>query len=154
MWGPIGRPCSQIGMEKRVRQYTVQINEDGMRLDEFLSYTDDPPVMNEERKAAIEKDRKELSGNFCRSCGYCMPCTVGIQIPNAARMIQLIRRMPSAAQMTTEMQAEMEKIEDCVECGVCMTRCPYELPIPKLLRENLEDYRKIISGEIDILNYN
>lgn len=123
-------------------------------LDEFLSYTDDPPALNEERLAAIEKDREELSGNFCRSCGYCMPCTVGIQIPTAARMIQLIRRMPSAAQLTPEMQKEMEKIEDCVECGACMSRCPYELPIPKLLRENLEDYRRIVKGEIDILNYN
>ena len=123
-------------------------------LDEFLSYGVNPPELNDERRAAIDKDRAELSGNFCRSCGYCMPCTVGIEIPQAARMIQLIRRMPSANQLTKEAQARMEKITECVECGVCMTRCPYELPIPKLLKENLEDYRRIVSGEIDISNNN
>ena len=69
---------------------------------------------------------------------------------NLSRMIQLIRRMPSAAQMTPEMQAEMEKIEDCVECGVCMSRCPYGLETPKLLRKALEDYKKILSGEVSV----
>ena len=44
----------------------------------------------------------------------------------------------------------MEKIDSCIGCGVCMTRCPYELNIPELLKKNLADYRKIVSGEIKI----
>ena len=44
-------------------------------------------------------------------------------------------------------QKEMDKIEDCIGCGVCKTRCPYELDIPTLLRENLDDYRKVLRGE-------
>ena len=43
-------------------------------LDEFLSYIDNPPQMTEELKAVIEADQKALSGEFCRGCGYCMPC--------------------------------------------------------------------------------
>ena len=55
-------------------------------LEEFISYIDNPPVMNDEIKALIEHDRKELSGEFCRGCGYCMPCPAGIEINNCARM--------------------------------------------------------------------
>ena len=116
-------------------------------LDEFLSYTDNPPVMNEERKAAIEKDRAELSGNFCRSCGYCMPCTVGIEISSCNRMSLMIRRAPSAAWLNEHWQAEMAKIDECVDCRLCVSKCPYELDIPNLLRKNLEDYRSVLAGE-------
>ena len=71
-------------------------------LDEWLSYNDNPPVMDEEVKSIIEKDRKELSGDFCRGCGYCMPCPMGIQISECARMIQMIRRSPSQGQLGAE----------------------------------------------------
>ena len=61
-------------------------------LNEFIGYVDNPPVMTEEIKAIIDRDRKELSGNFCRGCGYCMPCPAGIEINNCARMSLMIRR--------------------------------------------------------------
>ena len=106
--------------------------------------------MDEACAAVIATDRKELGGDFCRSCGYCMPCTVDIMIRNCARMSQLIRRSPSENFLSPAWQAEMEKIDSCVGCGICMTRCPYELNIPELLRKNLEDYRRILSGETKI----
>ncbi len=119
-------------------------------LDEWLAFFDKEAVMDDAAAAVIDKDRKELAGEFCRSCGYCMPCTMDIQIRNCARMIQLIRRSPSQNYLSPAWQAEMEKIDSCIGCGVCMTRCPYELNIPELLKKNLADYRKIVSGEIKI----
>lgn len=44
----------------------------------------------------------------------------------------------------------MGKIENCVNCGQCMTKCPYELKIPQLLRKNYEDYKRILAGEIKV----
>ena len=44
----------------------------------------------------------------------------------------------------------MMKIEECVDCGLCKSKCPYELDTPNLLRKNLEDYKKIISGDIEV----
>ena len=119
-------------------------------LDEFLSYMTNPPVMTDEIRALIAHDREELSGDFCRGCGYCMPCPAGIEINNCARMIQLIRRSPSAQWLEPEAQAKMEKIAGCLHCGKCMTHCPYGLKIPELLAKNLEDYRRIVSGEIKV----
>lgn len=119
-------------------------------LDEFLSYMDNPPVMTDELAAFIEQDKAQLQGDFCRSCGYCMPCPVGIEILNCARMSQLIRRGPSEEQLTPEVQAKMMKVEECLHCGQCASRCPYHLDTPTLLQKNLEDYKKILSGEIKL----
>lgn len=99
------------------------------------------------REKVYIADQKALAGNFCRGCGYCAPCTVGIVINQCARMSQMVRRAPSAAWLSPHWQAEMEKIDDCVDCGLCMTRCPYGLEIPTLLRKNLADYRSILKGE-------
>lgn len=119
-------------------------------LEEFLSYAINPPVLEGELAEVIRKDREELGGDFCRACGYCMPCPVGIEINNCARMSQLIRRSPSAAQLTPQVQAKMMKIEECLQCGQCAARCPYHLDTPTLLQKNLEDYKKILSGEIRV----
>lgn len=116
-------------------------------LDEFLSYIDNPPVMNEELAAVIAHDREELLGEFCRGCGYCMPCPVGIEINNCARMSLMIRRAPSEAQLTPEMQAKMKLIEQCLHCGKCKAKCPYGLDTPTLLEKNYKDYCEILAGK-------
>ena len=116
-------------------------------LDEFLSYIDNPPALTPELQAVIDHDREELLGEFCRGCGYCMPCPAGIEINNCARMSLMIRRAPSAAQLTDEMQAKMRKIEDCLHCGRCKSKCPYGLDTPALLEKNYKDYCEILAGK-------
>lgn len=116
-------------------------------LDAFLSYIQHPPVMNEELEAVIAHDRQELSGNFCRGCGYCMPCPVGIEINNMARMSLLIRRSPSQAQLTPQVQEKMHKIKECLHCGKCRSKCPYGLDTPTLLEKNYQDYLEILAGK-------
>ncbi len=119
-------------------------------LDQWLSFFDQTPVMTEELRALIEEDKKALSGDFCRGCGYCAPCTVGIEINNCARMSQLIRRAPSAGYLSEEWQKKMGRISSCIDCGACKKRCPYGLDIPTLLRKNLEDYQEIVAGRVTI----
>ncbi len=116
-------------------------------LDEFLAFMTNPPVMDEEIKTIIEKDRGELLGEFCRGCGYCMPCPVGIEINNCARMSLMLRRAPSKAWLTENWQEKMKLIEKCLHCGRCKEKCPYGLDTPTLLKKNYQDYKEILAGK-------
>ena len=109
-------------------------------LDEFLSYQSKAPEWDGEMKAFVEKERAELAGDFCRGCGYCMPCPAGIEINTCARMSLLLRRSPAAGHLSERGQAMMAKIDDCLNCGQCSSRCPYGLDTPALLKRNYDDY--------------
>lgn len=118
-------------------------------LEEFLSY-DENTVLNDELKQIIEKDKKELGENFCRGCAYCMPCPEDINISLAARMSLWIRRFPSEPYLTEEYQEMMDKTQECLECYACVDNCPYELDIPRLLKENYEDYQNVLLGKTKV----
>ncbi|MCR4791779.1 MAG: aldo/keto reductase [Lachnospiraceae bacterium] len=119
-------------------------------LEEWLSYMDSTPEYTGEIREFIEKEKESLAGDFCRGCGYCMPCPAGIQINNCARMSLMIRRAPTAGWLSEKWQEEMNKIDSCLNCRKCTSHCPYELNTPELLKKNLEDYRKVLSGEISV----
>lgn len=119
-------------------------------LEEWLSYMENTPSMTGKIKEYIEREQKELSGEFCRGCGYCMPCPKGIMINQCARMSLMLRRAPSASWLSENMQAEMKKIETCINCRKCVSKCPYSLNTPELLKKNYEDYKRILSGEITV----
>lgn len=119
-------------------------------LEEWLSYMENTPSMTGEIKEYVEREQKELSGEFCRGCGYCMPCPKGIMINQCARMSLMLRRAPSASWLSENMQAEMKKIETCINCRKCVSKCPYSLNTPELLKKNYEDYKRILSGEITV----
>ena len=119
-------------------------------LEEWLAFMEETPAMTEELRTYIEKEQKELTGEFCRGCGYCMPCPAGIMINQCARMSLMLRRAPSKAWLTPQMQAEMKKIEGCLHCNQCMSKCPYELNTPELLQKNYEDYKKVLAGEVKV----
>jgi len=109
-------------------------------LDEFLSYQEHEPELNSASWRKIEKERAELAGDFCRGCGYCMPCPVGIQINDCARMSLLLRRAPLSVYLTDEWNAKMKLIEKCKHCNTCASRCPYSLNTPELLQHNYADF--------------
>ncbi|MBR5349205.1 MAG: aldo/keto reductase [Lachnospiraceae bacterium] len=119
-------------------------------LEQWLSFFQKDLTYSDEIREFIENDRKQLMGEFCRGCGYCAPCTVGIVINQCARMSQMIRRAPSKAWLTDHWKEEMAKIPNCIDCGACMKRCPYELNIPELLRKNYEDYNNILAGKVTV----
>lgn len=108
---------------------------------EFLEFEKHPPVLDDALRAVIERDRRELTGEFCRGCGYCLPCPADIDIPTAARMSLLLRRSPYQHFIQDDFSQKMQRIENCIHCNHCKEHCPYHLDTPNLLQKMLADYR-------------
>ncbi len=111
-------------------------------LEEFLACEQNPPPLDEAMWQIINEFRTELSAEFCRGCGYCLPCPAQIQIPTAARMALFLNRAVYQNYLTDEWREQMELIEKCIDCGHCRKHCPYELDTPNLLKRNLLAYRE------------
>ena len=114
-------------------------------LDEFLSYQETTPTLDENALREIARDAEELSGDFCRGCGYCLPCPAKIHIPTAARMSVLMKRAHESLYLSELARDSMKRVDDCINCGHCMEHCPYGLDAPRLMRESLVDFRKLIN---------
>ena len=100
------------------------------------------PELNDELRAIIQSDRDTLKDGFCRGCNYCAPCPAGIEIWNCARMNMLLRRSPYKKLLSDAQREKMNKINDCLECGQCKSRCPYGLDTPNILKFMLADYNE------------
>lgn len=116
-------------------------------MEDFIRFRKKPPMMTDEIKAVIMRERNQFSGSFCRGCGYCMPCPVGIEINTCARMSLLLRRSPSQQWLSEKWQKQMDRINGCMDCGACKRKCPYFLDIPHLLQANLKDYQEVLSSQ-------
>lgn len=119
-------------------------------LEEWLALMGEEVVLDDSLYEVIAQDRKELTGDFCRGCGYCMPCPAGIVINQCARMSLMLLRAPSESWLNSQWQENMKQIELCLNCGKCREKCPYHLDTPALLRKNYEDYQKVLAGEIKV----
>ena len=113
-------------------------------LDEFIAYQDNPPILDEKSKEALERDIAELSGEFCRGCGYCLPCPEKIGIPFAARMSLIVKRAHEAFYFSEHSRESMLHADKCTECGQCKEKCPYGIDVPRLIREGLPEYERLL----------
>jgi aryl-alcohol dehydrogenase-like predicted oxidoreductase len=109
-------------------------------LEEFLALEANPPQWGPEIEAAVAKERAELQGNFCRGCGYCLPCPADIDIPTVARSGLSSRRMPAQIFASQEWQNKVKQAEECLDCQQCAARCPYELRTYELIKEQAQIY--------------
>lgn len=115
-------------------------------MDEFIDLEKNPPKLDDDMWAIINKDRIELAGDFCRGCGYCMPCPVGIEIPTSARITLLLGRSPYKGFLKNDFKEKMELINKCIDCGNCKNHCPYKLDTPNLLKRELKNYEEFYNN--------
>ena len=109
-------------------------------IDQNLAACEDPSPLNAEETARIKEIRNQLGSNFCRRCNYCAPCTVGINIPGVFLFQGYLDRYGLGDWAKDRYSAMAVKAGACVECGVCETRCPYHLPIRRMLKEAAEKF--------------
>lgn len=114
-------------------------------LNDFLRLAADPPLFDAAMGERVAAERAALAGQFCRGCGYCLPCPQDIAIPYVARMKRLLRRSPWQRYADKEWADRMKTARSCIQCGECAERCPYDLDTPTLIADNCADYEAFMA---------
>lgn len=113
---------------------------DPKELEQNIAAVTDRSPLSAEELAKIEAVRGELGTQFCRRCNYCQPCSAGINISGAFLFEGYLRRYGLADWAKERYNTMPKKAGDCIECGVCETRCPYNLPIREMLKRCKEAF--------------
>ena len=113
--------------------------------EEVLDMYDNRLPITEADRADMDKVRAELGKNFCHRCGYCMPCEHGVEIPKVMMIRSQARRLDKESFLAFNRGAA-ETIDNCINCGDCLPRCPYHLPIPDVLQEQAAIYQRVMDG--------
>ena len=112
-------------------------------VDEIVELYGSPRPPTESEWAEIRRIRSELGAKFCHRCEYCMPCEKGVNIPGALIFRSQPKRFPPAMAIAFA-TPNMKSVEKCEECWECASKCPYDLPIPELLKETLSLYKEFV----------
>ena len=117
------------------------------RVDEVVSFYQQPNSVTEKDIELMDKYRLELGKQFCRRCEYCQPCPQGVMITIAMGYKVIAARMSPKVAIDFS-SACMESVPLCTECRECVERCPYDLPIPEMLKAhyNLYEQHKAVTG--------
>ena len=107
-------------------------------IDQNIAAVEDPAPLSAEELAKIDSIRQTLGSQFCRRCNYCAPCAVGINIPMVLLVEGYLSRYGLSDWAAQRYAALDKKASDCIQCGLCETRCPYQLPIRQLLKNAAE----------------
>ncbi len=111
---------------------------DGAEIAQNVSASANTTPLNEDELKKIAKIKELLGTNFCRRCNYCAPCTAGINIPTVFLLEGYYSRYDLKEWATVRYSALQKKASDCIGCGICETRCPYNLPIRQMLKKSAE----------------
>ena len=109
-------------------------------IEQNLAAAENTAPLTAEEQEQIAAVKKQLSGNFCRRCNYCAPCTVGINIPGVFLFQGYLDRYGLGDWAKDRYASMAVKASACVGCGVCETRCPYNLPIRDMLKVAAEKF--------------
>ena len=113
---------------------------DVREIDENLAAVEDTSALTSDELAKIETIRKELGTQFCRRCNYCQPCTAGISISGIFVLEGYLQRYGLGDWAQKRYDALGKKAGDCVGCGACEKRCPYQLPIRQMLARCKQEF--------------
>ena len=100
-------------------------------------------------KKKIAQLGMELDKNFCRRCGYCQPCSVGIEISYVLGAKYIYKRYGWKNYLNGNDKPKLEKVNACINCRLCIDRCPYHLPIPDLLPGRVQELSKIYTQSFE-----
>jgi len=104
-------------------------------IDMNLDAVENISPLTETELKKMDEIRQQLGNNFCRRCNYCQPCTVGINISGIFLFQGYLDRYGLGDWAKERYNTLPVKASDCTQCGVCESRCPYNLPIRQMLKD-------------------
>ena len=136
--------------------------------DQCIAYALDRPAVScvfagahtlEELKSSLnfanateeEKDYARVLATFpriswkghCMYCGHCSPCPEHINVAEVTRFLNLALAQDDVPETVEEHYLALKATgSDCVECGVCETRCPFEVEIRQNMKKAVELFGK------------
>ena len=113
---------------------------DPAELEQNLAAAADSSALTEEELTKIQQVRNDLGTQFCRRCNYCAPCAAGISIPSVFLFDGYWARYGLADWAKDRYMTMEKKASDCIGCGICETRCPYDLPIRQMMKTAAEHF--------------
>jgi predicted aldo/keto reductase-like oxidoreductase len=119
--------------------------EDKSLIDQNWDVFQSGSLLTDEETHQLREISREFENKFCRRCDYCLPCPAEIPIQFIMGVRSLVKRAGPAILKSPMLARTLEKAAGCTECGDCMERCPYQLPIPSIVKENLQWANKVIS---------
>lgn len=111
-------------------------------LEQNIAAVNDTSPLTDAEQAAIQQVRDNLGTQFCRRCNYCAPCTVGISIPNVFLFEGYLSRYGLEAWARDRYATLAHTASECIECGACEPRCPYNLPIREMMKRAAKNFGK------------
>jgi uncharacterized protein len=134
---------------KFLRNYPKFITVAGMQnlkeLNENIKHINNNDLLNNNDKDRIKEISDELGTKFCRQCGYCMPCPNDINIIDVNFLKVYFKQMPEYKFSQMGFENIVEVAKKCTECGECSVKCPFDLDVPSIIKENIEFYEDIKS---------
>ncbi len=132
-----------------LQQYPYVIPIPGLssreELDEIIELYESPRALNEEDLKEIDRIRNDLGKNFCHRCRYCLPCEQDVRITDIMMFRPMARRLEAALAIAFTKDA-MESTDNCTECEECLPKCPYNLPIPEVIKEQRRYYDEAVAS--------
>jgi predicted aldo/keto reductase-like oxidoreductase len=107
-------------------------------VEENVVIASQPYDLNADDLILIEEDKNRLGTQFCRGCDYCQPCPQEIPISNILRVESFVKRLEGTDKLKELVKGSKEKVDSCIDCGECESRCPYHLPIREMFHEKIE----------------
>ena len=112
-------------------------------MEEIVALMEAPAEMTAAEEAEMARLREELGTRFCRRCGYCQPCSEGVPITSLMTLESLVKRMPMERLIGGWIGEAVAAADNCIKCGECEEKCPYELPIREMMDEHVALYRRL-----------
>lgn len=116
-------------------------------VEENVAVASGPYDLSTEDLDLIERDKNRLGTQFCRGCDYCQPCSQKIPISNILRVETFVKRLEGTDKLKELFKDAREKVESCIDCGECESRCPYDLPIREMFPDKMEYIERNVNDQ-------